>query len=270
MKKLKVLFFAIAMSFSITSCLEDKPLENDVLQGPQSLASMQNEFVKATGGNNPMTMKVGEWAYFRNYAKTFTGNYFQTGFKSAEVFAVEDGSFEWDDDDGHHTHPTKKWNIVLTDYGPIKQEGDPAPVVLQKEWKCTFLNPDYYLWIGGDCPLPMIQDFWVFFPISEPEKPIFFSLAKYSQREKLPEIMVKEGRCYDFKDCEIEVNYLEYDIAMYSDGEYVRYHYFTSFSPDLPYLASNNKQCLTTLYEHEGQKIPAQVCQELIDFRPEL
>jgi hypothetical protein len=263
-KKIVTLFFAIAMSLSVTSCLDEVPLVDDPPGPAESLSNMQKSFVDATNGITPMQMKKDEWALYRIKAKLYTGDYQGLGYKAAQVLSTADGNVTVD----NNVYDTNDLGIVVTDYKEPVNGADPV-VDVQKEWDCKFIKPPYYLWYG-ECTLPPEQNFWLFAGITEPATPIFFSLAKYSQKEKLPQKLIDENRCYGFENCEIMVNYLEYDIIGKdgTTGEEKRLHYISSFSGELPYLASNLKTCYTTLLEIDGQKHPAEVCQEVVDFKP--
>jgi hypothetical protein len=266
-KIFKTLILAIAMILSVNSCKET-PLENDPPGKPQSLSDMKSAFIDATNELTPMEMKKDEWALFRIKAKLYTGEFQGLGYKSAQVIGTADGSIM----DNGTNYDTKDFNIVVTDYKEPVGNNDPE-VDVQKEWDCNFVKPPYYQWYG-ECTLPPEQNFWTFQGISEPEKPLFFSLARYTQREKLPQKLIDEGRCYNFVNCEIDVNYLEYDmIGKDGNGQEKRVHYVSSYSGQLPYLASNLKTCYTTLIEipdshGQPQQHPAQVCQELVNFKP--
>lgn len=262
MKKIALIVLMLGLSLSIASC-DSPPLENDKPGAAETLVSMQNAFIKASDGITPMEMKKDEWALFRLSAQLYTGGFQGMGYKAAQVVDVADGTINVEG----NNYDTRNLNIVVTDYKEPTGNEDP-PIDIQKEWACKFVKPPYYLWYG-DCQLPPEQNFWIFAGVSEPETPVFFSLAKYSKKEKLPQQLIDEGRCYNFENCEINVNYLEYDmIGKNSDGEDARVHYVTSFSGDLPYLASNLKTCYSTLVEIQGQKHPAQICQELVNFKP--
>ncbi|MES2770192.1 MAG: hypothetical protein V4596_13685 [Bdellovibrionota bacterium] len=266
MKTIKFLLFAVTMTLSITSCIEDKPLENDKPVNPQTIQNMRQAFVDATDGATPLLMGHGEWALFRIQAKLYTGDFQGLGYKAAQVVDAKNGDMTVEGNLYHN----RDLRILLTDYKePSSPEEMENPVIeLQKEWPCTFVKPPFYIW-WTDCPLPMEQNFWVFNSIQEPEVPIFYSLAKYVVKEKLPKKMVDEGRCYNFVNCEINVTYLEYEMyGKDENGEDKRVHYVTSFSGDLPYLASNLKTCYSTLLDLEGKKHPAEVCQLMVDFKP--
>jgi hypothetical protein len=261
--KIKTLLFAIAITLSVTSCLEQVPLDNDTPGPPQSLANMQSSFVNATDGLTPMEMKKDEWALYRIQAKLYTGEFQGLGYKAAQVLDSTDGTITVED----KNYDTRNMSIAITDYKEPVNGGE-AEVEVQKQWDCKFVKPPYYLWYG-DCPLPPEQNFWVYQGISEPATPIFFSLARYSKKEKLPQVLIDENRCYGFENCEITVNYLEYDIfGKDAAGKNKRVHYIASFSGELPYLASNLKTCYTTLIELNGEEHPAEVCQELVNFNP--
>lgn len=262
MKKVTTLFFAFIMIFVIASC-DSPPLENDAPGAAQSLSNMQNAFVKATNGVTPEEMKKNEWALFKISAKLYTGEFQGLGYKASQVLESSDGSVTIE----NNNYDTKNLTIVNTDYSEPKGDEDP-PISLQKEWDCKFIKPPYYLWYS-ECQLPPEQNFWIFSSITEPTTPIFFALSKYTKKEKLPQALIDEGRCYGFANCEIDVNYLEYDmIGKDSDGTEKRVHYVASFSGQLPYLASNLKTCYSTLIDIEGKKHPAQICQELVNFKP--
>lgn len=262
MKQIKVLFFVCAVALSIASC-DSPPLENDPPGTAESLSNMQNSFVKATNGITPNGMKKNEWALFRISAKLYTGEFQGMGYKASQVLETKDGSVTIE----NNNYDTKDLTIVNTDYSEPKA-GEEPPISLQKQWDCKFIKPPYYLWYS-ECQLPPEQNFWIFSSITEPTTPIFFGLTKYTKKEKLPQILIDEGRCYGLENCEINVNYLEYDmIGEDSNGETKRVHYVTSFSGELPYLASNLKTCYSTLIEIQGNKHPAQICQELVNFKP--
>ena len=262
--KIKILLLSALIMLTTTSCLEDKPLEDDDPGAPETLLSVQNAFVKATNGLTPESMKKDEWALFKIYARLYTGEYQGLGYRAAQVLKSEDGIIQIESD----SYDIKDLNILVTDYAEPESTEETPPIDLQKEWNCKFVKPPYYLWYG-DCELPPEQNFWVFNSLTEPSTPIFYGLQAYTKKQKLPQIMVDEGRCYGFENCEIDVNYLEYNmVGLDENGKKKRLHYVTSFSGELPYLASNLKTCYSTLLNVDGKFHPAEVCQELINFTP--
>lgn len=270
--QIRLLFFALAMFFSVTSCLEEKPLENDPPTGAQSLLNMQRAFISATNGASPMMMGKDEFAVYRISARLYTGQFQGLGFRSAQVIEAANGNTIAQDGNGiEFDLKTRNLKIVLTDYKePTTPEEEQNPVIeLQKEWKCTFLKPPYYLWWDDSiCPLPPEQNYWVFAPIEEPTTPIFFNLKTTKGKQKLPQKLIDENRCYGFENCEINVVQLEYDMYGIVDGVEKRIHYVNTFTPDLPYLSSNIKTCYSTLLTVGDNKHPGEICQELIDLIP--
>lgn len=272
MKTLKVLLLATFVAITTTSCLEEKPLADDPTGEAVQFNSMLQAMVDATGGLTPLDMKTGEFAVFRSYARVYTGPFQEQGYTSAQVLEVG-GDSDTTVIDGN-TYPIKKITTLVTHYLPVDpdkpDEIEIDPNIPQKEWKCEFVKPPYYVWLG-ECDLPPEQNFWVFHGLSVPQDPIFFSLAKYKVKEKLPQKMINEGRCYDFANCEIEVTYLEFDLVIKNnDGSTERRHYTIGLSSELPYLASNVRTCFSTKITIDGSQHPIDICQELIDFKPGL
>lgn len=266
MNKIKILLFALAMTLSVTSCLEEEKLTTDKPVNPQSLLDMQKYFVKATNGLTPLTMGKDEWALYKIEARLYTGQFQGLGYKTAQALSAENNIITVEGKD----YNTRNLNIVVTDYKePTNEQEQQNPIIdVQKEWNCKFVKPPYWIWYG-ECSLPMEQNLILFQGLSEPSEPIFFDPKMYTKKEKLPKKMVDEGRCYNFENCELDVTYLEYDIwGKGSDGENKRIHYVTSFSGELPYLASNIKTCYTTVVEVNNNEHPAEVCQTLVDFQP--
>lgn len=262
-KVLKTLLAIAFFATTLTSCLEEKPLQDDPPGPAEALSGMQSAFVQATGGITPLEMGKEEWALFRVSARLYTGAFQGLGYQAAQVVEASNGNLALENE----TYQTRDLSILITDYDEPQGTEEP-PIGLQKEWKCRFVTPPYYLWYG-DCELPPEQNFWLFSGIDEPKEKIFFSLAKYSKKEKLPEALINDNRCYNFANCEIDVNYVEYDmIGKDENGEIKRIHYVTSFSGELPYLASNIKTCYTISLNIDGTKHPAEVCRELINFKP--
>jgi len=268
--KIKLLCFTLAMVFSVTSCLEDKPLENDKPVGPQSVQNMRRAFIAATDGATPLLMGKEEFVVFRVYARLYTGEYQGLGFKSAQVLEAANALTHAQDENGNQFDlQSRNFKILLTDYKePVGT--NPPEIDVQKEWSCTFLKPPYYIWWDNDfCPLPPEQNYWVFAPIQEPETPIFYNLKATSAVQKLPKKLIDEGRCYGFENCEITVIRLEYDIfGKDSNGMDKRIHYISTYSPSLPYLASNVKTCFSTLLTLGNDQHPGEICQELYDVKP--
>lgn len=264
----KVLLLAFIL-LSVASCMEDKPLEDEKLGPPVEFLSMQQAFVDATAGVTPLNMKVGEYANFRSEARLYTGDFIQQGSDSSQVIDLGPSNDEIIIDG--NAYPIQKSSTVIRNFLPIQNDGDPLiedPAFPAKQWNCQFVKAPYYLWLES-CELPPEQNLWIFQPIQVPTEPIFFSLAKYTGKQKLPKKMIDEGRCYGLPNCEMEVTYLEYDLVFHkSDGTRERRHYLTGFSKQLPYLASNVQTCFSTLYTHEGKKHPADICRVLIDFSP--
>lgn len=263
--KLKVLLFALAMVLFVTSCLEEKPLENNRPVGPESLLNMQRAFIAATNGITPLALGKNEWALYRISARLYTGPFQGLGYQSVQVMATTNSAITVEG----ANYNTRNDKIVITDYKePTTPEEIENPVIdLQKEWDCNFVKPPYYLWYG-DCPLPPEQNLWVFGGISEPTVPIFYDLTVRNAKQKLPQKLIDDGRCYNLPNCEINVTYLEYDMIGKVGGQDKRIHYVSSFTGDLPYLASNIKNCYSTLLEVNGDNHPGEVCQELLDFIP--
>ncbi len=263
MKSLKLASLVALMALVLTSCLEEKPLQDDLPGTAVGLSGIQNAFVQATGGITPMEMGQDEWALFRISARLYTGSFQGLGYQAAQVLDAANEVLTLEG----NSYNTRDLSVLVTDYDEPTGTEEP-PISLQKEWKCRFITPPYFLWYS-DCELPPEQNFWLFSGLEEPKENIFFSLAKYTKKEKLPAALIKEGRCYGFENCEIDVNYLEYDmIGKDANGDTQRVHYVTSFSGELPYLASNIKTCYNILLEVEGSKHPAEVCRELINFIP--
>ncbi len=270
MKHLKITLFALLMMISVTSCLEEKPLTDDPKGEGVQFDNMMQAFIDASGGLTPMNMKQGEFAVFRNYARVYTGAFQEQGYTAAQVLEVG-GDSDTTIIDGN-SYPIKKINTLVTHYLPVDPENPDQieidPNVPQKEWKCEFVKPPYYLWLG-ECELPPEQNFWVFHGLSVPQDPIFFSLSKYKKKQKLPQKLIDEGRCYDFANCEIDVMYLEFDLIIENnDGTTERRRYSVGLTSELPYLASNVKTCFSTRITINGTKHPVDICQELVDFKP--
>lgn len=266
------LIFLLALIAPLTSCLEEKPLSDSPLSeeplgAAVELTAMQNEFLRASGFLTPEGMKKGEWAYFRSYARLYTGNYQDQGYTTAQV--LETSPIENENIDGVAV-PIKKINTLMKYYLPISHPDDipqEDPNDPAKEWACKYATAPYYQWYG-ECSLPPEQNLWVFHYLGTPSEPIFFGLQKSSGKVKLPEKMIKEGRCYNFENCEIAVNILKYDIVFKnSNGGKERRRYTTTFAPQLPYLASNIKTCFASEITIDGNKHPIDFCQELVDFR---
>lgn len=266
----KILFFALTMTFSVSSCLEDKPLENDKPIGAQSLQNMRQAFIKATDGATPLIMGKDEFAVFRISAKLYTGDFQGLGYKSAQVLDASNSTTVIEVDGANKTFNTRNLKVLLTDYKEPVDDQTPPEIELQKEWSCTFLKPPYYIWWDNDiCPLPPEQNYWVFAGLSEPETSIFYNLKMTRGKQKLPKKLIDENRCYGFENCEINVVYMEYDMfGKDSNGMDKRIHYVSTFSGDLPYLASNIKNCYSTLLDVGNDVHPGEICQELVDFQP--
>lgn len=268
--KIRFLLFALTMVFSVTSCLEDKPLENDKPVGSQSLSNMQRAFVYATNGATPLMMGKNEFAVFKITAKLYTGEFQGLGYKTAQVIDASNSSITVDST----AYNTRNLKVLMTDYKePTTPEEEQNPVIeVQKEWGCTFIKPPYYLWYDQTmCPLPPEQNYWVFGGLREPERPIFYNLKMTEGKQKLPQKLIDEGRCYGFENCEINVVQLEYDMfGKDTNGVDKRVHYVTTFSGDLPYLSSNIKTCYSTLLSLGESQHPGEICQELIDLEPGL
>lgn len=247
---------------AMVGCLKNEPLTNDS-DVSEKMSMIQNELSQATRGLNPNSMQVGEWALFQYYARLYTSPYQRTGYSAHQVLKK---NYDTVDVDGTLID-IAKIDVLETNYNEPENPDDTPPISLQREWNCQFALPPYSMW-ANDCDLPPYQNFLLFYPLQTDDNlRYFYNFKKTFERVKLPRALVDENRCYNFTNCEYEATIIEFDLITYENGERKRLHVKNTFNNQLPYLASNPKQCISTLVEVGNQMHPYEICRELVNFK---
>lgn len=257
--KLKFLFLGAALGLVATACVQEKKFEK-AAKHPATVTSVLDVLEKASHGNTPASLKKDEWVLFQYKARIFTGGYVSQGYEAFQVLSTTPDTITLSDGTVVNVNDLA---IADTTY----KDGDPPVVDIQKEIDCKFAPTPYNLW-ATDCPLPPYQDYLLYNAIQDNGEEVFFNVNTYSRTVELPPTVVANNHCYDFENCKIHLNFVEFDIYQTISGKKRRVHVTNSFNGNLPYLATNYSQCLNTIVENsDGQEVPYESCRVLVDFQ---
>ncbi len=267
---IKLLF--VGLCLTLLSCVKAGKLEDDG-QVSNSVTEAFQAFSRATQGTNPDSLKKNEQAFFYSIAKTYLNEYSVVAVESYKILNLDyNGSFTTSDGTTY-----RATNVFLqqTDYSlPTNEHPTPSPVK-SVEIDLQLVPSPYLIWVKNGGNMPPYQDYWLYSGFEDNGEKLFYNLKTYDRVEKLPQKLIDENRCYGFAQCEITLHYVEFDVYQKNPdtGKIQRYHITNSFTGQLPYLASNPKQCLdtnVTVKNSQGQdiEVPYQVCRILTDFVP--
>lgn len=253
----------------ITGCIEPPDDTDTGPRQPTDLTEISNVLLDAS--SRPDTLKSGDFVWVGVFSKTFTNPFDIQAQYTYEVTSSKNG-----------TGSIGETNVNFTDYhvkhGIYDLKGN---LVQMAENDCTLVkspvpefSPDIGWWgeqckLGDYSGLPPYQDmFWIMhMPYGTSERFKFYNLTVTPKTRSLPIQMVNQNKCYNFANCEVHGQQIEFEIDDHASEAPSNYRRFSIFvTKELPYLVSNLSSCIKYQVKINQSTVNVENCNEVLDF----
>ncbi len=258
----------------LTGCLRDASLDTDK-KDEVSAAKIVDEILRHAP--TPDTLNAGDKAWTAHYARTFTNpftvieqNTYEVTKKQYAEENTDDGPVKYNLYDIKHINADPNGNIIQIREGQCRLILDP---LLGWYPECAIMLPpfqdQFYVLSAGERSSTM----GFMSPLSyrssnvQPMATKFYNLKSKFGKLSLPPKMISAGKCFDFSNCEVPGQIIEFDLQGENNaGLSSRQHYTLTVSNGLPYMASNLETCVSYQTLVDGNPALVDECFRVLDF----